>query len=65
MEELTTQGVAVKAPPCDVTNYGALKEVIEQSSQEMPPIMGCVQGSMVLRVRFSSVRLEMQHADLF
>jgi NAD(P)-dependent dehydrogenase (short-subunit alcohol dehydrogenase family) len=51
IEELSARGVVARAPPCDVTDYHALQQVIEQCSHDMPPIKGCVQGSMVLRVR--------------
>jgi NAD(P)-dependent dehydrogenase (short-subunit alcohol dehydrogenase family) len=50
VQELTALGVESRAPPCDVTNPEILKGVIDECAQEMPPIKGCVQGSMVLRV---------------
>lgn len=48
--ELEQLGVNVAAPPCDVTDIASLKTVLEQCAKDMPPIKGCVQGSMVLRV---------------
>jgi NAD(P)-dependent dehydrogenase (short-subunit alcohol dehydrogenase family) len=50
VQELTARGVASKAPPCDVTNLEILTGVVEECAREMPPIKGCVQGSMVQRV---------------
>ncbi|THC88803.1 hypothetical protein EYZ11_011749 [Aspergillus tanneri] len=51
IEELEGQGVAVKAPPCDVTDSKSVRRVMYEITQTMPPIKGCVQGSMVLRDR--------------
>lgn len=48
--ELKQLGVKVAAPPCDVTDIASLQKVLEQCAIDMPPIKGCVQGSMVLRV---------------
>lgn len=48
--ELKQLGVNVTAPPCDVTDIASLQTVLEQCAIDMPPIKGCVQGSMVLRV---------------
>ncbi|KAF2464008.1 reducing type I polyketide synthase [Lindgomyces ingoldianus] len=47
--ELKACGVQVQAPLCDVTKFELMKGVIEECSHQMPPIRGCVQGSMVLR----------------
>ncbi|KAJ0124651.1 hypothetical protein J7T55_005991 [Diaporthe amygdali] len=49
VDELTSQGAQVLAPPCDITNIDELKNVVEDASQVMPPIKGCIQGAMVLR----------------
>ncbi|KAF2490386.1 reducing type I polyketide synthase [Lophium mytilinum] len=60
IEELKKQDVLVKAPACDITDAAALEEVIQQCSNEMPPIRGCIQGSMVLR---DSIFDKMNHSD--
>lgn len=50
--ELGQLGVRVAAPPCDVSDADALKSALAQCADEgMPPIKGCVQAAMVLRVR--------------
>ncbi|KAF2798819.1 reducing type I polyketide synthase [Melanomma pulvis-pyrius CBS 109.77] len=49
MKELAARGVVARAPVCDVTDFEAVKKVIDECAQEMPPIKGCVQASMVLR----------------
>ncbi|KAI9927532.1 hypothetical protein MW887_003150 [Aspergillus wentii] len=49
IEELSNQGVRVLAPPCDVIDGLSVKKAMQEISQTMPPIKGCVQGSMVLR----------------
>lgn len=43
-------GVEINAPSCDVADENAVRSVFEGLSQTMPPIKGCIQGSMVLRV---------------
>lgn len=40
----------VATPACDVTDIASLRQVIEDCSKTMPPIRGCIQGSMVLKV---------------
>ncbi|KAF5020446.1 hypothetical protein F66182_7525 [Fusarium sp. NRRL 66182] len=49
MKELTAVGVTVAAPRCDVSDRMALEGVLEECARTMPPIKGCVQGSMVLK----------------
>lgn len=51
IKELETQGVSVKAPPCDVIDPQSVSRAMQTIAQTMPPIKGCVQGSMVLRDR--------------
>jgi NAD(P)-dependent dehydrogenase (short-subunit alcohol dehydrogenase family) len=51
LDDLEAKGVNVAAPPCDVTNLQALTSTLAAYSQTMPPIQGCIQASMVLRVR--------------
>ena len=53
LKELRDQGVTVATPPCDVSNADRLREILEECSQYMPPIKGCIQGSMVLEVSLS------------
>ncbi|KAK7729951.1 Type I Iterative PKS [Diaporthe eres] len=48
--EITCDNVAT--PACDVTDSEALRDVIEKCSATMPPVRGCIQGSMVLKVSF-------------
>lgn len=40
----------VAAPSCDVTDVVSLKRSIADCMEYMPPVKGCIQGSMVLRV---------------
>lgn len=47
--ELRSQGIRVEAPPCDVADAVALNEILGRCAIDMPPIKGCIQGSMVLR----------------
>lgn len=49
--DLEAMGVRVATPPCDVTDASALKAALDQShGAGMPPVKGCIQGSMVLKV---------------
>lgn len=50
VQELETKGVEVVAPSCDVSDERALMATLEQFSKILPPIKGCIQGSMVLKV---------------
>jgi len=50
LNELRTRGVRVEAPPCDVSDAKIMAKVFEDLSRSMPPIKGCIQGSMVRRV---------------
>lgn len=51
MDELGSQGVNVAAPPCDVIDRNAVALVLAECSKTMPPIKGCIVGTMVLKVR--------------
>ncbi|KAF2706215.1 ketoacyl-synt-domain-containing protein [Pleomassaria siparia CBS 279.74] len=49
VRELRDMGVQVEAPACDVSSLESLRSVLEYCAQKMPPIVGCIQGTMVLR----------------
>ncbi|KAK6075544.1 Lovastatin diketide synthase LovF 5 [Seiridium cupressi] len=49
----------VATPACDVTDIHALKRGILDCTKYMPPIKGCIQGSMVLRdYRFEDMTID-------
>ncbi|GKZ24448.1 type I Iterative Polyketide synthase (PKS) [Aspergillus brasiliensis] len=48
IRELTDQGVRVRAPRCDLTSSEALTRALEEC-KDLPPIRGCIQGTMVLQ----------------
>lgn len=50
VEELVSVGAVVEAPECDICDHMALKSLIDNYSKRMPPIAGCFQASMILRV---------------
>lgn len=50
IQELEAKGIQVLTPPCDVSDEGALAATLDQFSKRLPPIKGCIQGSMVLKV---------------
>jgi NAD(P)-dependent dehydrogenase (short-subunit alcohol dehydrogenase family) len=49
LQELREQGVTVATPPCDVGDRQSLQKALKEC-ERMPPIRGCVQASMVLKV---------------
>jgi NADPH:quinone reductase-like Zn-dependent oxidoreductase/acyl transferase domain-containing protein len=49
LEELTERGVRVVTPPCDITDGDALSQALTKC-KNMPPIKGCIQATMVLKV---------------
>ncbi|MCJ1249688.1 hypothetical protein MMC30_006914 [Trapelia coarctata] len=49
LEELTGSGVQVEAPSCNVTRIASVRAVLQDCKDKMPPIKGCLQGSMVLK----------------
>lgn len=53
LEELRSQNVRAEAPECDVSNIIIMREVFATLSLSMPPIKGCLQASIVAKVRHS------------
>ncbi|RAK93462.1 putative polyketide synthase [Aspergillus costaricaensis CBS 115574] len=49
IHELREQGATVAAPQVDVGDLSKLKQVLAELSGTMPPIRGCIQGTLVLR----------------
>ena len=50
LETIKAEGARVEVPECDVTDAFELKSVLENCAKFMPPVAGCIQASMVLRV---------------
>lgn len=48
--DLKEIGCTVNIFACDVADAQRLREVVQECSATLPPIKGCIQGSMVLRV---------------
>jgi NAD(P)-dependent dehydrogenase (short-subunit alcohol dehydrogenase family) len=55
LKELTEAGAMVEAPRCDVSSEESLCSVLQEVAAGMPPIRGCLQGTMVLRVCATSL----------
>lgn len=51
VEGLEAANVKVATPPCDVSDMDSLTQVLNECLTDMPSIKGCIQGSMVLKVR--------------
>ncbi|KAJ5733817.1 hypothetical protein N7493_002603 [Penicillium malachiteum] len=51
IDQLQSMGVTVYAPPCDLMDAVSVHRILTDvtTSKDMPPIRGCIQGSMVLR----------------
>lgn len=53
LSELKEEGAHVEAPCCDISDEASLKAALASCSARCPPIKGCIQASMVLKVRES------------
>jgi NAD(P)-dependent dehydrogenase (short-subunit alcohol dehydrogenase family) len=56
VKDLRQAGARVEVASCDITNLSLLRDMLGRYENDMPPIGGCIQASMVLRVitQFSS-----------
>ena len=50
MDEVKAMDVDVATPPCDISDKHSLASVLAECAKTMPPIVGCIQASMVLEV---------------
>lgn len=50
LRTLAAEVARVKTPACDMTDASALKLALDHCAETMPPVMGCIQASMILRV---------------
>ena len=50
VDSLLRQGVRVEVPRCDIADFASLKHALDCLQCQMPPIKGCIQSAMVLRV---------------
>lgn len=50
IKDLRAQKVRVETPACDITDYKTTQEVFARLSPIMPPIKGCIQGSVIAKV---------------
>lgn len=57
--ELTSQGCNVRLLQCDITDKAGLESALATCSVTMPPIKGCIQATMVLRVGFKQYDLNL------
>ena len=52
LQELKDCSTRVEAVSCDVVNTVSLRYVLDDLQHTMPPVRGCVQASIVLKVGF-------------
>lgn len=50
VQELTRQNVRVETPAVDVGDIAKLKVTLESLDSVMPPVRGCIQAAMSLKV---------------
>lgn len=61
ISSLQAQGVRVETPLCDISDFKSLESVLKSLDKKMPPIKGCIQSAMVLRVSLHFVFLCLLH----
>lgn len=54
LNNLNRMGVHVVTPNLDIADLEKLRGEIEHLTKSMPPIKGCIQATMILRVSFRS-----------
>jgi short-subunit dehydrogenase len=54
LDRLRQSFCRIKVCECDIANHNQLEAAMKECQDEMPPIRGCIQGSMVLEVRHST-----------
>lgn len=55
IDEMLLRDVNISAPICDITDENAVAGMIRDHERSMPKIKGCIQASMVLKVRVSAL----------
>ena len=55
LQELQEQEVQVSAPVCDISDFQSLHNTVQQHASVLPPVKGCIQASMVLKVGSSFI----------
>ena len=50
LKEIRSHSIRAEAPACDVRDPQVMQDLLGRLIQKMPPVKGCVQGSMVPRV---------------
>lgn len=50
LREMHAKGIRVETPACDIADASALRNAMEFATSKMPPIKGCIQAAMVIRV---------------
>jgi hypothetical protein len=53
--ELKSQGVSVATPRVDISDLSALQQILSGLAKAMPPIRGCIQATVALRVRLLGI----------
>lgn len=64
---LQSRGVSVYCPPCSIASSASLEAVLGYCTAHMPPLKGCIQAAMDLRVshgHYRSLKASMQRIEL-
>lgn len=51
LQELGAKGVRVATPTVDISDLPSLQRELERLGERMPPIRGCIQATVAVRVR--------------
>lgn len=51
VEELRRGGATIYSPRCNIANAASVQEVVAYCEAHLPPIKGCIQAAMDIRVR--------------
>lgn len=51
LAELENKGVHVEGLACDVADADRLRDLVDECAQRIPLVAGCIQATMVMKVR--------------
>ena len=50
LSEMRAKGINIQTPACDISDSKSLASALAESKRLTPPIKGCIQAAMVLKV---------------
>ncbi len=64
VDNLRSKGVDIFTPPCDISSSTSVGAMVKHCKAHMPPIKGCIQAAMDLRVRAHSFLFSIRYLVL-